>query len=155
QPPAPACPNLPAGDPELRDRPERPSPLVGEGPALLEGTTMLELTATRAGKVGQLLPAGIDRARWAADHDRILALRRAARAVLRLDGSAFTPSPSGATAKRLGELRRLQGTTRRAFAAVVNPRARDARLSRMIQSPAAAGDPLAQLADKPYRPGAF
>ena len=116
---------------------------------------MLELTTERAGKVGQQIPAGIDLARWTADQGRFLALLQARGLDVRLYESAFNPYPFAVTAERLVELQALQGSIYRAIVAVVTHLAHDPRLSGVIRLPAAERDLLAQIAARPYRPGAF
>jgi hypothetical protein len=102
-----------------------------------------------------LVPAGIDRARWTADQDRLLALLQEQGLDVRLYESAFNPYPFIVPPGRLAALRALQGSIGRAIVAVVTHLTRDARLSRVIRLPAAEWDLLTVLADTPYRPGSF
>jgi hypothetical protein len=116
---------------------------------------MFELTPTHAAIVGQLVPAGVDRARWSADQERLQSLLQEHGLDVRLFPAAFNPYPFGVTAERLVELRALQGTIHRAIVAVVTHLGRDGRIARVIQLPSAERDLLAQVANRPYRPGAF
>ena len=109
--------------------------------------------ANRAG-VGQLVPAGVDHARFTADQHRFLALLQAEGLDVGLYDSAFNPYPFTVTPERLDELRALQGSIRRAIVAVVT-HFHDPRLAAVIRLPALERDLLAHLADRPYRPGAF
>jgi hypothetical protein len=106
-------------------------------------------------KPGQIVPADIDQVRWAADQKRLLALLEAEGLDVDLYESAFNPYPFAVYAERLVELQALQGSIYRAIVAVVTNWAKDARLSRVIELPAAERDLLAQIAGKSYRPGSF
>jgi hypothetical protein len=116
---------------------------------------MSRAVAKRAGKVGQLVPAGADRARFTADQHRLLALLQAEGLDFGLYDSAFNPYPFAVPAQRIGELRALQGSIYRAIVAIVTHFHRDPRLFRVIRLPAAERDLLARIADRPYRPGAL
>lgn len=116
---------------------------------------MQQVTSPPAGQAGQLVPDGIDRARWIADQERFLALLQAQGLDVQLYESAFNPYPFLVAPDRLAELQALQGSVYRAIVAVVTHFAKDSRLSRIIQLPAVERDLLSLIADKPYRPGSF
>jgi hypothetical protein len=107
------------------------------------------------GKSGQLLPADIDGARFAADRDRLLTLLQGHAFDVTLYGSAFNPYPFAVTPERLRELCALQGSLHRAIVAVVTHYEQDARLSEVIKLPAAERELVASVADRPYRVGSF
>ncbi len=116
---------------------------------------MFEFASTLTAHAGQWVPDGIDQARWTDDQDRFLALLQGHGLDVRLYDSAFNPYPFLVEPDRLVELQALQGSIYRAIVAVVTHWARDRRLSRVIQLPAAERDLLGLLAGKPYRPGSF
>jgi hypothetical protein len=116
---------------------------------------MSVLSAAWAGKVGQQIPSGIDFARWTVHQERFLTLLQAHGLDIQRYDADFNPYPFAVTSERLIKLRALQGSIYRAIVAVVTHLARDTRLSGVIELPPAERDLLAQIADKPYRPGAF
>jgi hypothetical protein len=111
--------------------------------------------AKRANKVGQLIPADLDRARWTTDQAHLLELLETQGLDVDLYESAFNPYPFAVAAERLVELQALQGSIHRAIVAVVTHLTQDARLSRVIQLPPVEQELLAIIVDRPYRPGAF
>lgn len=116
---------------------------------------MFELMPKTTGQPGQLTPAALCAARFAADQGRLQGLLEDQGLNGRLYDSAFNPYPFGVTARRLVELRELQGSIYHALRAVVRHWAADRRISEVIRLPAAERELLAPLAGLPYRPGAY
>ncbi len=116
---------------------------------------MLNLAVKRLGKLGQRLPAGVDRARFTADQDRLLTLLQAQGLDVGRYDSAFNPYPFVVPGQRLGEWLALQESIQRAIVAVVTHFDRDPRFAAVIQLPAVEREWLARIAARPYRPGGF
>jgi len=116
---------------------------------------MTTLTVSDCTQTGQFVPADSDGARWNADQDRFLALLQDQGLDVELHASAFNPYPFLVSRERLVELEALQASIYRAIIAVVTHFGKDARISQVIQLPAAEQDLLRLIADMPYRPGSI